>query len=139
MMSIEESSAARRRISCSRCCEDSRGSCATSIVYAPPASSVHRLAISACPPESGLMYQVRVEAPPSSLPHAASVPAVTRRAAVLATLRRGDLPLIRRLEGDPRPDRSKPSASRIGHRLRWLTRDWGSPLSGSVVQVTEGV
>ena len=31
--------------------------------YRPPASSVHRLAISACPPESGLMYQVSVGGP----------------------------------------------------------------------------
>ena len=46
IMSIEESSAARRRMSCSRCGVASRGSSAVSIVYAPSAASAHRLAIS---------------------------------------------------------------------------------------------
>src|SRR5689334_9010318 len=64
MMSIDESAAARRRTSCSRCEGESRGSTDVSMRYFPPASSVQRLAISACPPESGLMYQVSVGGPP---------------------------------------------------------------------------
>ena len=47
MASASMSLAARRRISCWRCSDDSRGSCAVSISYAPPASSVQREAISA--------------------------------------------------------------------------------------------
>src|SRR3712207_8969567 len=49
--SIEVSLAASRRTSCSRCWEDSRGSCEVWIVYAPFDSSEQRAAISACPPE----------------------------------------------------------------------------------------
>ena len=86
MRSIDWSPAARRRTSCSRCASELRGSCEISIVYFPPESALQRLAISACPPLSGLMYQVSVGGPPESPPpQAARVPAVTRSAAALAT------------------------------------------------------
>src|SRR3712207_3889706 len=62
--SIEVSLAASRRTSCSRWAEDSRGSCEVSMVYAPFEASLHRWAISAWPPESGLMYQLRTGTEP---------------------------------------------------------------------------
>src|SRR3954469_5256280 len=80
MMSIVSSLAASLRTSCSRWEGESRGSWETSIVYRPPAWSLHRLAISCWPPESGLMYQVSVGGPPDPPPHAARLDASTSAA-----------------------------------------------------------
>src|SRR3954465_3851093 len=84
MMSIESSLAASRRTSCSRWEGESRGSWETSIVYRPPAGAPHRGAVPACPPGSGLTYQVSVGGPPDEPPQAANVEARTRAAAAPA-------------------------------------------------------
>src|SRR3954453_16026982 len=88
MMSIDESPAARRRTSCSRWEGESRGSWAVARVKRPPAAPVHPLGISACPPEWGLMYQVRVGGPPDEPPQAARVEARTSAAAAPTRPRR---------------------------------------------------
>src|SRR5688500_18985712 len=88
MMSIDSSPAARRRTNCSRCASEFRGSWETSIVYAPSDASLHDAAIFACPPLSGLMYQVSVGVPPESPPQAANVPDATSAATAPASPRR---------------------------------------------------
>src|SRR6516225_10286148 len=67
--SIELSLAARRRTSCSRCDEASLGRVWMLTLYGPP-EGAHFFARRACPPLSGLMYQVRVGTPPLE-PHPA--------------------------------------------------------------------
>src|SRR3954449_2112803 len=94
MMSIDSSPAARRRTSCSRWPSLVRGSWEVSIVYAPFAALVQRSAISAWPPESGLMYQVNAGVPPPPpLPQAARVDATTATVTAPPNLRR--TPLLR--------------------------------------------
>ena len=85
MMSMDVSPAARRRASCSRCDEASRGSREVWILYLPPDASEHCWARTSWPPSSGLMYQVSVGGPDSPLPHPVSSMADT--AATAATLR----------------------------------------------------
>ena len=68
--SIELSCAARRRTSCSRCCEASLGSVWMLTLYGPPGGA-HVSARRAWPPLSGLMYQVRVGTPEPE-PHPAA-------------------------------------------------------------------
>ncbi|CPU63926.1 Uncharacterised protein [Mycobacteroides abscessus] len=97
MMSIDESFAARRRASCSRCDAASRGSSSVVMRYAPPAASVQAAAMSAWPPLSGLMYHVSSGVPSSPGPHAASgatSPAATRTASARVR-RRTSAPLGR--------------------------------------------
>ena len=64
--SIEGSSAASRRTSCSRCWSASLGRICVSMRKAPSDSSPHFFANSAWPPLSGLMYHVNVGGPPAS-------------------------------------------------------------------------
>ena len=136
MMSIDESEAARRRTSCSRCAGESRGSTDVSIVYFPAAALVQRLAISAWPPASGLMYQVSVGGPPDS------ASAGGQRA-------RGDQRHCRPRDPaaqPPRPARVLPApqcstafagSSRHRHRLRLGVRATTVIAARRVVQVTE--
>ena len=83
MMSIDVSPAARRRVSCSRWEAASVGSMDVSTLYRPFAASVHWAAIFACPPSSGLVYQVRVGVCSAGAhPARISAPAATAPASV---------------------------------------------------------
>src|SRR6516225_8806370 len=88
--SIELSLAARRRTSCSRCEEASLGRVWMLTLYGPP-EGAHFFASRACPPLSGLMYQVRVGTPPLE-PHPATgsaTSATQNSATLLRPIRRG--------------------------------------------------
>src|SRR3954452_6077880 len=78
--SMDESLAASRRTSCSRCDVASLGNTDVLILYAPFEAAEHLAASSAWPPLSGLMYQFKVAWPEPPPPHAPSTVANRTRA-----------------------------------------------------------
>ncbi|GHE14441.1 hypothetical protein GCM10011381_40960 [Klenkia taihuensis] len=78
------------------------------IVYRPSAASVQRDAISACPPESGLMYQLSTGGPLSPLPQAARPEAATTALAAIPTSRALDRPVCFVALGTPPPMVGRP-------------------------------
>src|SRR3954454_14008880 len=68
--SMDESFAASRRTNCSRWAVASLGNTDVLILNAPFDAAEHLAASSACPPLSGLMYQLSVGTPDPPPPHA---------------------------------------------------------------------
>src|SRR3954447_6844545 len=137
--SIESSAAARRRTSCSRWASELRGRTETSRLYAPLEAALQAAAIFACPPLSGLMYQVSVGVPPAfPPPQAARVPVATSAAAAPAIPRRNRRDLRGRSPGPAarrvsRPDVFGTVIASVGVRCEHMVI-----AVRSVVQITDG-
>src|SRR3954470_2225350 len=85
--SMDESFAASRRTSCSRWDVASLGSTDVLILNAPFDAAEHLAASSACPPLSGLMYQLSVGTAEPPPPHAAVSDASTTTASAIVAVR----------------------------------------------------